>query len=70
VLGPLRSGNQPVEAKLGPQRDNPAFTAGPAARRSWLNNPAVLVGAVLLMVGVLGWALFRAGRRIEQMPSE
>ena len=71
VLGPLRSGNQAVEARLGPQRENPAFRAGAAApQRSWLNSPLVLVVAIVLMVGVLGWALFRAGRRIEQMPGE
>jgi hypothetical protein len=29
----------------------------------------VLVGAIILMVGVLGWARFRAGRRIEQLPA-
>ncbi len=70
VLGPLRAGNQAVEAKLGPQLDNQAFRADHAPRRNWLNHPAVLVGAIVLMVGVLGWALYRAGRRIEQIPDE
>jgi hypothetical protein len=73
VLGPLRSlspsNQEAVEAKLGPQRNNPAFRAG-SAPRNYLNSPWILGGAIVLMVAVLAWALFRAGRRIEQMPGE
>ena len=45
-------------------------TAAPATVRSVLNNWFFLGGAIVLMVAVLGWALYRASRRLEGLPKE
>jgi hypothetical protein len=72
VLLPLRQGGDAVAATIGPQVPNPA--AGPeaselTARRLW-NNPLALGGLVVSMVALLGWVLFRATRRISQLPRD
>jgi hypothetical protein len=69
VLASLRPGFQPVDARLGNQVENPQYreTRGP---RDLLNNAIVLTVAIVLMVVVLGWILFRAGQRIKQLPTE
>ena len=69
VLASLRPGFQPVDARLGNQVENPQYreTRGP---RDLLNNAIVLTVAIVLMVVVLGWILFRAGQRIKQLPNE
>jgi hypothetical protein len=69
VLASLKSGYQPVTAKLGPQIDNPAYTPE-RGLLTVLNSPIFLALAVVIMVAVLAWALFRAGKRIKQLPQE
>jgi hypothetical protein len=71
VLAPLRlEGQQPVEARLGQQVANPASRPSPATMRSVLKNPLVLGGAIIVLVVVLGWALFHATLRINQLPKQ
>ena len=72
VLLPLRQGSNAVAAMLGPQVANPAAGAEPndLQARRLLNNPLVLGMLVLLLVAVLGWALFRATRRISHLPTD
>jgi hypothetical protein len=69
VLASLGPGIQPVEAQLGPQVENPRYRGG-RGWREWLASPLVLSLAIVLMVVVLGWMLFRAGKRLKQMPVE
>jgi hypothetical protein len=71
VLATLRQDNAPVEGKLGMQADNTGFGGEPShAVRSLLNNWIFLGTAIGLMVVVLGWCLFRAGRRLDSFPKE
>jgi hypothetical protein len=41
-----------------------------ATARHVLNNPFVLGGVILLLVVVLLWGLYRAGRRIDRLSEE
>jgi hypothetical protein len=69
VLASLQKGFQPVTLKLGPQFANPGYNTvhGP---RDFLNSTIFLTLAIVVMVLVLAWALFRAGRRIKNLPQE
>jgi hypothetical protein len=71
VLATLRKDNTPVAAKLGAQADNIDFGGEPGpAVQGLLNNWVFLGTAIGLMVLVLGWCLFRAGRRLDSLPKE
>ena len=71
VLAPLRQGRTPSEGRLGPEIGNPAVGQSTAfALRDLLNNGPFLGALVVLLVVVLGWALFRAARRINEIPKE
>jgi Protein of unknown function (DUF3999) len=71
VLTTLRQDNTPVMAKLGVQADNAQFGGEPSQTvRGLLNNWIFLGTALGLMVVVLGWCLFRAGRRLDSLPHE
>ena len=69
VLGSLQKGFQPVPLKLGPEVANPGYKTarGPG---DFLNNKVFLTLAIIVMVLVLAWALFRAGQRIKDMPQQ
>ncbi|HKI20197.1 MAG TPA: DUF3999 family protein [Isosphaeraceae bacterium] len=69
VLASLRPGFQPVDARLGAQVENPRYREV-RGLGDLLNNAIFLTLAIVLMVVVLGWILFRAGQRIKQLPSE
>jgi hypothetical protein len=69
VLASLRPGFQPVAARLGAQVENSRYREVHGLR-DWLNNAIVLTLALVLMVVVLGWILFRAGQRIKQLPND
>ena len=63
--------NQPVEAKLSAQVENRNFGGEPGlALRTVLNNWVFLGTVICLMVVVLGWILFRAGRHLEGLPKD
>ncbi len=66
----LGRGFQPLTAKLGPQAASSAPVKKPVALKSVLNNPLVLGTAAAVLVAVLAWALFHAGRRIDQLPKD
>jgi hypothetical protein len=70
VLAKLRRATPPVAATLGAQVANPDFAAAPATVQSVLNNRVFLGTAIVVMVAVLGWALYRASRRMEDLPKE
>ena len=70
VLAKLSRDVTPIVAKLGAQTDNSEFRDPPATLSSMLNNWYFLGGAITLMVAVLGWCLFRAGTKLNDLPKE
>ena len=71
VLSAVRENNAVVIATLGPQLSNSSFSGEPVGRfGALLNNWYFLGAAIGLMVAVLAWGLFRAGRRLESLPEE
>lgn len=73
VLNTLRrEGNRPIECRLGAEVAGPvaAVESTDSALKSLLNNPVFLGGAIVVLVIVLGWAMFRAARRINEIPKE
>ncbi len=71
VLAPLRAkGIKPVAAKLGPEVADPAPEPPPLDFRALLNNPLLLGAAIVVLVLLLGWALYLAARRIDRLPRE
>ncbi len=69
VLGSLSRGYQPVTVNLGPQTVNSGYRAERGSRGIF-NSSLFLTLAIVAMVLVLGWALFRAGKRIKKLPEE
>jgi hypothetical protein len=72
VLAPLRlQGGQPTECALAAESANAATgQSAPLNARRLLGDPRVLGGAILLLVIALGWAIYRAMRRINEIPKE
>jgi hypothetical protein len=35
---------------------------------SWFNDPWLLTGIIVILVAALGWGLYQAGRRVDQLP--
>jgi hypothetical protein len=69
----VRSGKAHLaaEAKLGAEIANPAFGDPPGlAFRKLLGNRVFLGAAICIVVIVLTWILFRAGRRIDQITGD
>jgi hypothetical protein len=69
VLASLNRGYEPLSVKLGPRVPNPGYR-GRGGLEAFLNSPLFLILAIVAMVLVLAWALFRAGTRIKKLPSE
>ncbi len=71
VLATLRQSFQPTAVRLGNQVDNAAFGGEPGfTLRNALNNWIFLGAVICLMVIVLAWGLFRAGRHLENLPKD
>jgi hypothetical protein len=71
VLGPLREGRAASEVRLGAEVPNPAAGEPPALTlRTLVNNPVFLGTVVVVLAAALAWALFRAARRINELPRE
>ena len=71
VLASLRDGHEPIDVQLAAQTANPAFdAAADFALGKLLENKFVLTGMIVVMVLVLGWILFRAGRKVSETPWE
>jgi hypothetical protein len=71
VLAPLRQGHATTTGRLGIEVKNPAATKCSACPlRGLANNPVFLGAIVVVLVAVLGWALYRATRRIDQLPKD
>jgi hypothetical protein len=69
VLASLNRGDEPLSVKLGPEVAIPGYR-GRGGLVAFLNSPLFLILAIVLMVLVLAWALFRAGTRIKKMPTD
>lgn len=59
----------PKPVQLGP----PEQVAGeiavvPFRWQQWLNDPRLFIPVIVLLVALLGWALVRAARRVDQLP--
>jgi hypothetical protein len=67
VLASLGSGYQANVATLGPQVNNPGYRQGTGIGKL-LDSSVVLFLALGLMIVVLGWLLFRAGKQIKKLP--
>lgn len=71
VLATLRQSFPPRAATLGAQVDNAAYGGEPGLTvRKLLSNWIFLGAAICLMVVVLAWGLFLAGKRLENEPKE
>lgn len=72
VLAPLRAETARTDnASLGPQIANTQpVEAAPTRARSLVNDPLVMGGVIAALVAVLAWALYRAARRIGEIPKE
>ena len=71
VLAPLRQGQAAGEGRLGEEIANPAAGESPGFDlRGIVNNPLFLGAVIVVLVALLGWALFRAARRINEIPKE
>ncbi len=69
VLAPLRQSGAASEARLGAEIANLAVAAASAPTwRGLVNNALFLGGAIVVLVVVLGWALYHAARRINELP--
>lgn len=71
VLAALKGGYQAVPAELGPETENADFGVAPdLAIGRLLKNEYFFGFVICLVVVVLTWGLYRAGRRIEQLPAD
>jgi hypothetical protein len=67
----LGKGYRPIPASLSEQFANAgASEPAGAAVRGLLNNPLALGALIVVLVAVLAWGLYRAGRRIEHLPRD
>ncbi len=49
---------------MGDETENPIYTPKPGAR-SEFNSKSLLIAAIVLMVGLLGWAIFRITKKVD-----
>jgi hypothetical protein len=65
----LGRGYQPVQFTLAEQVTQPGVSEPAGGRlRNLLNEPLFLGGGILFLIALLAWTLYRAGRRIDQLP--
>jgi hypothetical protein len=71
VLASLGPGYEPKAVRPGEQVETPGSQGRrEIGLRDLINNPIVLTLAMILMILVLGWVLFRAGKQIKKLPIE
>jgi hypothetical protein len=67
----LRQGHAAKEARLGDETANAAAARPSAISLSdVLNNPVVLGAVIVVLVAVLGAALYFAARRVDAIPED
>lgn len=65
----LKDGAQPVAASLAGEVERTDHAEEPVSLRGVLNSPYVLGGAALILLVLLGWALYSASQRIDSNES-
>ncbi|MGW8257717.1 MAG: DUF3999 family protein [Thermoguttaceae bacterium] len=70
VLAALGKGVQTIDAQLGAQIDNAKFAEESHWLAKLLNNWFFLGTAIAIMTVALGWGLYSAGRRLDQLPKD
>ena len=63
-------GFQGVEGKALAQQANPAFRSLALGHRRFLESKGLFLAAVCLVVALLAWGLFCAGRKMEGVKDE
>jgi len=67
----LQKGYHPKQVRLSAQQASDL--ANKPAAFQWkqlINNPFILAGVILLLIILLGWSLYQAVKRIDEMPNE
>ena len=72
VLGPLRLRGRSAKRRHAGHASRQRLPREPptASARRLLNNPLFMGAVIVALVAVLAWALFRATRRINEIPKE
>lgn len=65
ITAALAEGYQPQQAVLASRVERLAADAPPLDLQTLLNRPGVLIGIIALLVAVLGWFLYQAGRQLD-----
>jgi len=65
IAAALSEGYQPQPAVLAPVADHLEGETPPLDLPALLNRPGVLIGIIALLMAVLGWFLYQAGRRLD-----
>jgi hypothetical protein len=59
----------PKPVQLGPPEQVTGEIAEvPFRWQQWLNDPRIFIPIIVLLVGLLGWGLVRAAKRVDQLP--
>src|SRR5690606_40215621 len=65
ITAALAEGYQPQQAVLAASVERVAAGEPPLDLKALLNRPGVLLSIIVLMLAVLGWFLYQAGRRLD-----
>lgn len=69
ITAALRQGYQPQAAGLSPaEQAQTLLDAGGGDWRDLWNHRGILFGTIAIMVAILGWFLYQAGRRLDSLP--
>ncbi len=70
IMGTVRQDYVPVEAVAGDHEENPYYKQAHGTVWRWLESRALFWTATILVALLLGWALFRAGIRVESLDDQ
>ncbi len=66
----LQSGIEPQVAALGAEQAAPEAGPRPTTLADLINNPALLISVVVVLLLALGWGLYQAVQRVNSLPPE